>query len=89
MASLLSAEKLKEQGNELFAQNKYDAAIAKYTEAMTVNAASAISDSERALGAGRRFEAVLYANRSACEANLKRYVLEIWAYTLGVYNASV
>lgn len=81
MASQVSAEELKQKGNEIFGQKRYEDAIAKFTEAIKVNATT-ILDGEAASAASKRFEAVLYANRSACEANLERYVLEFNTYTL-------
>lgn len=83
-----SAEELKQKGNELFGQKRYEDAIAKYTEAIAVNTTT-ILDGESASAESKRFEAVLYANRSACEANLERCVLKINTYTLSILTVSV
>lgn len=77
MASHISADELKQRGNELFAQKSFQAAIAKYTEAIAAANATPIPDGEAASSERKRFDAVLYANRSACEAKLDRYAHDV------------
>lgn len=52
------AEKLKQEGNALYSEQKYAEAEAKYTEALSVGGDNAI----------------LYANRAACRLKLLRFV---------------
>lgn len=56
MAEQTKAAQLKEEGNKLYAQEDYEKAYAKYTEAITEDAANA----------------VLYANRAACSLGMRR-----------------
>ncbi|KAK7052880.1 hypothetical protein VNI00_004200 [Paramarasmius palmivorus] len=51
-------DKLKEEGNKLFANKDFKAAIAKYTEGITLDDKNA----------------VLYANRAACKLSIKQYL---------------
>ncbi|PBK66021.1 hypothetical protein ARMSODRAFT_366713 [Armillaria solidipes] len=53
----MSSETLREEGKEYFKQNKYAQAKAKFTDALEVDGENAI----------------LYANRSACNYALQRY----------------
>lgn len=81
MASHISADELKQKGNELFAQKSFQAAIAKYTEAIASAAnATPIPDGEAASSERKRFDTVLYANRSACEAKLDRYAHDVVSF---------
>lgn len=56
---LMSSESLREEGKEYFRQKKYAQAKEKFTEALKVDEENAI----------------LYANRSACNYALQQYVL--------------
>lgn len=59
------------EGNALFAANKYAEGEAKYTEAIEVGGDNAI----------------LYANRAACKARLKRFVCcESFLYLHRIYS---
>ncbi|TCD61454.1 hypothetical protein EIP91_008411 [Steccherinum ochraceum] len=57
MAEQAQNAKLKEEGNALFAKKDYEAAVRKYTEALKLDDNNA----------------VIYANRSACFYNRKKY----------------
>lgn len=57
-ANIDLANKLKEEGNAFFREEKYTQALEKYNEALQVGGDSA----------------VLYSNRSACRMKLKKYV---------------
>lgn len=54
--SLNEAEKLKAEGNTFFTKKDYASAIVKYSKAITIDEKNAI----------------LFANRSACQRALKR-----------------
>jgi Flp pilus assembly protein TadD len=56
---MTTADRLKAEGNTLFQQRKYDHARDKYTAAIELDGENAI----------------LYANRAACELSLKKCVL--------------
>jgi hypothetical protein len=56
MAEKVKAAQLKEEGNKFYAQQDYEQAYAKYTEAITEDTTNA----------------VLYANRAACSLAMKR-----------------
>ncbi|KAF9259402.1 hypothetical protein L218DRAFT_1003870 [Marasmius fiardii PR-910] len=58
--NLTRAQELKEAANALFVKKGYEAAGSKYTEALSLN----LND--------RDFNAVLYANRSACRLHQRR-----------------
>jgi hypothetical protein len=59
---MTSAEQLKSEGNALYARDDFAGGILKYTQAIALE-----SDD-------KRLNAILYANRSACQRGLKRYV---------------
>ncbi|KAF5378219.1 hypothetical protein D9757_009179 [Collybiopsis confluens] len=58
MSDAERAEKLKEEGNQLFSKKNYVSAAAKYSEALQIGGDNA----------------VLYSNRAACRLNLKNYL---------------
>lgn len=60
--TMISAEELKAQGNALYDRDDFASAVLKYTRAIELE-----SDD-------KRLNAILYANRSACQRGLRWYV---------------
>jgi hypothetical protein len=59
---MTSAEKLKTEGNALYERDDFASAILKYTKAIALESND------------KRLNAILYANRSACQRGLKWFV---------------
>lgn len=70
------ANDLKQEGNSLVGKKHWQEAIAKYTASIAANATATLED-DAALTASRRFEAILYTNKSLCESNLGRSDLRL------------